>query len=594
MSATRQGTDKGITERLFQNTMLTMLIAELSGALTAIIDGVITGRFLGSTALAAHGIGTPYFSIASIISGILMVGSTALCTRAIGKGDEKETGRIFSMTLFLSIALSVLLALGGSVFAGSLASLFGAKPSSPELHAATTAYLKGIFPGAPGFILFVFLTPLLQLDGDSFRPKLASAVCAVVDVAGDLLNVMVFHGGMFGMGLASSLSHYAALIVVLSHFLGKKSLFRFSFDSLQFDMIPSLTRDGMPRAVCMFCRGLLPILMNSLVLSIAGAEGVAALSAENSSSFVVGALGWGIGGAVLIMGGMMVGENDVRGLVTVMKTALKDILVLVTCMAAAVSAAAPLIAGLFIPSGGDAYTMAITAIRCYALSLPFLAFNVSCANYFQSIQRLKSANAVNICIEFGCTAAFALLLSPRLGILGVWLAFPVGEMTLCLIIILSAVFKKDRNRDGLAAYMLLPPDFGVADEDLLESSVKTVEEAVASSTEVDVFCRERGISKKEAYRLSLCTEELARNVIEHGFSDGKPHHLDIRVFIKDGKPVLRMRDDCILFDLREKAENWSYDPEHPEKNIGIRLVMSTAKDIAYTSTMNTNNLIITV
>ena len=83
-------------------------------------------------------------------------------------------------------------------------------------------------------------------------------------------------------------------------------------------------------------------------------------------------------------------------------------------------------------------------------------------------------------------------------------------------------------------------------------------------------------------------------MIEHGFSDGKPHHLDLRILTKDGRLILRMRDDCALFNLKEKAENWAPDPEHPESNIGIRMILGAAESIAYSSAMNTNNLIVTV
>ncbi len=586
--------EESITRKLFQSTMLTMLMAELSGAVTAIIDGVITGRFLGSTALAAFGIGTPYFSIASIVSGVLMVGCTSMCTRAVGRGDTKETSRVFSLTMVLALCLSVALALAGAVFAGSFAALFGARGASQALFDATKGYLQGIFLGAPGFILYVVLTPLLQLDGDSLRPKLASVVCAVVDVAGDLLNVFVFHGGMFGMALASTLSHYAALAVVLSHFWKKSSLFRLDFSTVRLKMAPSLMGDGLPRAVCMFCRGLLPILLNALVLRLAGDAGVAALSAQNSTTFVVGSLGWGIGGAMLIMGGMMVGENDLNGLVTVFKTAMKDILIGVVLLATAVFAASPLLASLFLSGGDAAFPMAKTAIRCYALTLPFLAFNVSCANYFQAIERIRGAHLINMCIEVVCTATLAYLLSPHFGVLGVWAAFPLGELLLSAVMIGIAVCRRDRARSGLAAYMLLQPGFGVRAEDLIERSPQTMEEIVDLSTEVSAFCLDHGMGKREANRLALCVEEMAGNVIEHGFNDGKQHHLNVRVFVKDGRAVLRLRDDCALFDFREKAENWSLDPEHPEKNIGIRMVMHAASDIAYTSTMNTNNLIITV
>ena len=114
--------------------------------------------------------------------------------------------------------------------------------------------------------------------------------------------------------------------------------------------------------------------MNSLLLRLAGDAAVTALSSMINSSFVVGALGWGIGGAVLIMGGMMVGEQDINGLKLVMKTALTDILIGVTVLTVAVFAAAPLIARLFVPNAGEAQSMSVAFIRCYALCLPFQAF----------------------------------------------------------------------------------------------------------------------------------------------------------------------------------------------------------------------------
>ena len=87
---------------------------------------------------------------------------------------------------------------------------------------------------------------------------------------------------------------------------------------------------------------------------------------------------------------------------------------------------------------------------------------------------------------------------------------------------------------------------------------------------------------------------MAGNVIEHGFSDGKPHRMEVRVLVKDGQYTLRVRDDCALFDLKEKAAHWAPDPEHPESNIGIRLIMASCTDVNYSCAMNTNNLIITL
>ena len=535
----RLNSSGSITRTLFQKAMLTMLVAELTGAVTAIIDAILSGRFLGGTALAAFGLGGPYFSIASIVSGILMVGCTSRCTHAVAKGDMKTLNAVFSTTLLLGIAISTLLACCGVCFTESFARLFGAGNASPEVFEETQGYLRGIFIGAPGFILFVILTPILQLDGDAALPRIASIVSGIVDVGGDLLNIFVFRGGMYGMALASSVSHYAALAVTLIHFLKKGSMLHFSLAHLRVKTIPPLLNDGLPRAVCMLCRAILPVLLNTLVLRLVGDIGVMALSAQTSCTFVLGSLGWGIGGAVLIMGGMMVGEQNVGGIKTVMRSALQDIAIWVLGFSVLAAALSPLIAALYVPEAGELRNMATEALRCYALCLPFLALNVTAANYFQSISRNLAADLVNIGIELALPATMAYLLSTFLGIRGVWLAFPLGHILLGLLILARFMLAKDRSRTGVESHMLLPSGFGVPPEDCVERSLQSMDEVVSLSGEVSDFCAAHGFGARETNRLALCIEEMAGNVIEHGFSDGKPHRLEVRILVKDGRMTAR-------------------------------------------------------
>ena len=118
--------DGAIARSLFRKALMTMLVAELANGATAIIDGILTGRFLGGTALAVSGLGSPYYSVASIVSGLLMVGCTNLCTKAIGKGDKQRLSDVFSLTLVLGVLLSGVLALTGFFMPEIYARLFGA------------------------------------------------------------------------------------------------------------------------------------------------------------------------------------------------------------------------------------------------------------------------------------------------------------------------------------------------------------------------------------------------------------------------------------------------------------------------------------
>ncbi|MBR0034319.1 MAG: hypothetical protein IJP54_01470 [Synergistaceae bacterium] len=55
-------------------------------------------------------------------------------------------------------------------------------------------------------------------------------------------------------------------------------------------------------------------------------------------------------------------------------------------------------------------------------------------------------------------------------------------------------------------------------------------EVSAESYKIEEFCLSRGVDKQRAMLSGLAMEEMAGNVVTHGFrADSKPHSADIRV-----------------------------------------------------------------
>ena len=96
----------------------------------------------------------------------------------------------------------------------------------------------------------------------------------------------------------------------------------------------------------------------------------------------------------------------------------------------------------------------------------------------------------------------------------------------------------------------------------------------------------------ESYFLSLAVEEMGMNVIKYGFADRKSHSIDIKVAKQNTSWILRMRDDCPLFDPVHYME--SFEETSPEAHIGIRMVSGMAKRMEYVNTLKTNNLLIEI
>ncbi len=85
-------------------------------------------------------------------------------------------------------------------------------------------------------------------------------------------------------------------------------------------------------------------------------------------------------------------------------------------------------------------------------------------------------------------------------------------------------------------------------------------------------------------------EEMAGNIVEHGFTDKKTHIVDIRVVNRADGLLLRIKDDCRAFDPKEKLA--LIDPEDVTHNIGLRMTQRLAKDLSYSNILGLNVLTI--
>ncbi|MBQ9594073.1 MAG: ATP-binding protein, partial [Lachnospiraceae bacterium] len=103
----------------------------------------------------------------------------------------------------------------------------------------------------------------------------------------------------------------------------------------------------------------------------------------------------------------------------------------------------------------------------------------------------------------------------------------------------------------------------------------------------------RGVSSRSAYLAGLSMEEMAGNVVDHGFrKDNKKHSVDVRVVHKNDAVLLRIKDDCVPFDPGERRA--ITDTDDPAKNIGIRMIFKMAEDVNYQNILGLNVLTIKI
>lgn len=192
-----------------------------------------------------------------------------------------------------------------------------------------------------------------------------------------------------------------------------------------------------------------------------------------------------------------------------------------------------------------------------------------------------------------CVAGFTALLIRRTGMNSVYIANVLNGVTCAVFILAYACLANKRFPTNMEQLMVIPNTFGAEPEARLDISVQNMDEVLTVSKRVGEFCRRRGIDSRRGYMASLCMEEMAGNIVEHGFTkDHKRHSIDIRVVHKDDDVILRIRDDCVPFNPRERKA--LTDPHDILKNAGIRIVYQIAKSVEYQNLLGLNVLTIRI
>ena len=577
-------------KKLIRQMMTAQIFSALTVSLCLMIDSIIIGQYLGVEAIAAYGLSNPILLVIGAFGSALSAGVQVVCSKSLGRGLREETNAGFSSAVGLALAFSLPFMLLVLLLRTPLTSVLGA--DTPSLFDKTREYITGFVIGAPATMGALILVPFLQMAGKTGLLIASVGVMTVTDIALDILNVTVFHGGMFGMGLASSVSYYAALLVGAVYFLSPKCFFSFSFKQISGKKILELFTNSIPAVFNMAASVILVFGMNKLLLASgpSGSNAVAAYSVIMTLGNASCCIYTGIGGVSLTLTGIFYQEEDRTGLKLLLKELAHWSLILGAAVGLLLILFAPAAVSLFITERGETWEMAVLGLRIFMLGLIPCCLNGTVKNAFQSSGRESYTELMSIlhCAVLPLLAAFLLTRPRALRVSGAWFFFVCGELMMLAVLCLYVRAKTGRKAWQGLNVMMLPDDFSVQEGDMLELDIRTMQDVEAASEKAMDFCLKRGQERRIGNRVAVCVEEMAANVVQHGFSqDGKEHHLSVRLMHKRGQWILRFRDDCSAFDPIR------YVPGEDETDgLGIRLVLALADDIRYTYSLNLNNLMI--
>lgn len=224
-------------------TMLQNAIAGLQG----IIDHAMVGHYVGYTANAAIGVSWQIVIVVIVFISSLFTGMAVLVARFAGANDPEKVNRVVYQALLTAIGLAALMATVGYFAAPALLDVVNA---APEVEREALPFLRAMFLGIVGMMLFFMLSGAFRAAGDARTPMRLGVTMTVLTV---LFNVILIPRlGTVGAALGTIASSTIVAVWGLWKLFTPGSVIHFhrGMDTKpDFTIIRSLFRFGLPTGV---------------------------------------------------------------------------------------------------------------------------------------------------------------------------------------------------------------------------------------------------------------------------------------------------------------------------------------------------------
>ena len=576
--------------RLFFRLLPVQAAIIAMGSINSIVDGVVAARFIDTASVGVIGLYYTMLRVLEASCSVLLAGVTVLSVRYLGSGKVDETRGVTSLGLALALIIGSFLTISSLAVPGLISDLLGA---NAQLREPLSVYVRGYAIGIIPQLLGQQFASMLQLERKEKLGHAAIAAMILTNVVLDILFVAVWKMGILGLVLSTSAANWAYFLVTVSYYFTKEAQLRPSLKLIVWGETFPIVKIGFAGALLVICLAVRSLVINRLLLSTSGSDGLSALSSFNMVIGLILALAIGSGGLLRMLASVFLGEDNRESLLALFRLMCTYMVLLMTAVGVLVVIFSPLLAGLFYTdTSSEVFILTKQLFAIYGCGLPLAMGCIIFSYYYQAAGHILFVNFIAVMDGFLSSVIPAFILAPRLGALGIWLSFLIGLFLTFIACLLYPILRLRRLPRSLDEWMLLPAEFGSGKRLVL--NLRSMEDVTQTALQVQTFCDAHSLPGKTGYRTGLCLEEIASNIVRYGFNaDRKRHDIEVRVVLKGDQVVMRIKDDCRPFNPREWNE-MAVSVSDPLANVGIRLVYRVAETIEYQNLLGLNVLTIIV
>lgn len=252
---------------LIKNILLFSLPLMLTGILQLLYnaaDIIVVGQFAESGSIGAVGVTSQIINlIVNTVIG-LSVGSCVVVARYFGAGNYKGVSRAVHTSILLSLIMGIVVAIIG-FFTSRLILTACSTPS--DIIDRSTIYMQIYFLGSPFNLVYNFGAAILRAVGETKKPLTYLTIAGLVNVALNLVFVLIFHLGVAGVAIATVISQVISCILVTICLMRSSGAIQLQFKKLKIHKkeFISIMQMGLPAGIQSALFSLSNVLIQSSV-----------------------------------------------------------------------------------------------------------------------------------------------------------------------------------------------------------------------------------------------------------------------------------------------------------------------------------------
>lgn len=414
-------------------------------SINLIVDTIFVGKWIGTLAIASVTVVLPIvFMISSIGMGI-GIGGSSIISRALGAGDNPKAFLTFGNQISMTMLLSIFFVIVGIFFDRELLLLFGAKG---EILSPATEYFDVVLYGVP-FLAFAMMgNPVIRAEGKPMYAMWAMFLPAVANILLDFIFIKLMGLGMFGAGLATSISYAVCGLFILGFFLSKKSELTIypKFFKWKYPIVKEIFQLGGVTVARQGTISVLMIVLNSTLFVYGGELAIAVYGIINRVMMFALFPVLGVTQGFLPIAGYNYGAKNSKRVKETIKTAIIYGTTVASIVFLGIILFPSQIASVFTNDPELIGKTPDALLLCF-LATPVITTQLIGSAYFQAAGKALPALILTLLKQGIFLIPLVYILPKFMGLNGVWWSFPIADIlsTLVTIIFLYKEVNKNLN-----------------------------------------------------------------------------------------------------------------------------------------------------